>query len=68
MAGDGGVPLTSIEDYAFNGCDSFADLELPDGLTSIGQHAFEECTPGRFLPGTPRVGSGACAITIPLPS
>ena len=35
--------VTSIGDYAFNGCNSFMRMSIPDSVTSIGESAFENC-------------------------
>ena len=39
-----GPGVTSIGNYAFDGCTAMTDVSLPDGLTSIGYAAFENCT------------------------
>ena len=36
--------LTSIGDYAFDGCSSLATVTLPDSLTSIGANPFRSCS------------------------
>jgi hypothetical protein len=36
--------LTSIGNFAFQGCTSLASIDLPDSLTSIGSSAFYGCT------------------------
>ena len=36
--------VTSIGNYAFNGCDKLTGVILPDDLTSIGVAAFNACT------------------------
>ena len=36
--------LTSLGDYAFEGCTSLASVTLPNGLTSLGYGAFWSCT------------------------
>ena len=36
--------VTSIGDYAFDGCDSLTSITIPDNVTSIGYGAFEDCT------------------------
>ena len=36
--------LTSLGDYAFEGCTSLASVTLPNGLTSLGYGAFQYCT------------------------
>ena len=35
--------IEKIGDYAFYGC-KIEEMEIPDGVTSIGRYAFEECT------------------------
>ncbi len=35
--------LTTIGDYAFQGCSRLASIDLPDSLTTIGDYAFREC-------------------------
>jgi hypothetical protein len=39
-----GANLTSIGNYAFQGCTGLALAELPPGITSIGLAAFYDCT------------------------
>ena len=36
--------LTTISDYAFEGCSSLASIFLPENLTSIGDYAFKGCS------------------------
>ena len=36
--------VTSIDKYAFYGCDSLSSITLPNNVTSIGEEAFYECT------------------------
>lgn len=38
-----GLPVTAIEDYAFNGCDITA-LKVPTGVKRIGKSAFNYCS------------------------
>ena len=35
--------ITSIGDYAFQGCEYAKKITLPDGVTRIGVHAFDKC-------------------------
>ena len=39
-----GSQLTSIGNYAFNGCSSLTSIEIPAGVTSIGDYAFRVCS------------------------
>ena len=36
--------VTSIGEYAFNGCTGLTSVTIPDGVMSIGNHAFNGCT------------------------
>ena len=38
-----GHPVTSIGDWAFDGCDSLTSITLPDGVISIGANPFASC-------------------------
>ena len=38
-----GLPVTSIGDYAFTGCESITSITIPDSVTSIGGDAFYGC-------------------------
>ena len=40
----GGIPVTAIEGMAFSGFKNIEHVILPEGLTSIGWDAFEDCT------------------------
>lgn len=39
-----GTTLTSIHDYAFDGCSSLTSINLPSSLTSVGSNIFRKCT------------------------
>ena len=38
-----GLPVTSIEYYAFRGCSSITSIVIPNSVTTIGIRAFESC-------------------------
>ena len=67
--------VTSIGDYAFQGCNSLWDITLPEAATSIGQYAFSSCTSLRSInipESVMSIGNGAfsacnslTSITIP---
>ena len=48
----GGLPVTSIGDYAFYYCAGLTSVVIPSSVTSIGWHAFQGC-------------SGLTSVTIP---
>lgn len=57
----GGMPVTTIDDSAFQGC-TMAEVVLPDSVTTIGEYAFADCQNLRTitLPATLRtVGAAA---------
>jgi hypothetical protein len=39
-----GNSVTSIVDYAFDGCTSLTSITIPDNVTNIGSYAFNSCT------------------------
>ena len=39
-----GLPVTSIGEFAFLGCEGLAAVTIPSGVTNIGDQAFYECT------------------------
>ncbi|MDB4388805.1 leucine-rich repeat domain-containing protein [Akkermansiaceae bacterium] len=39
-----GNPVTSIGDWAFNGCRALTSITIPDDVSSIGERAFFNCT------------------------
>ncbi|MDE7135898.1 MAG: leucine-rich repeat domain-containing protein, partial [Muribaculaceae bacterium] len=36
--------VTSIGNYAFNGCTGLASVSIPNSITSIGKYAFDDCS------------------------
>ncbi len=42
--------VTTIGDYAFNGCKSLESVTLPDSVTFIGSYAFDSCSKFTSLP------------------
>ncbi|MDB4391605.1 leucine-rich repeat protein, partial [Akkermansiaceae bacterium] len=58
----GGVPVTSIGNYAFNGCTSLTSVTIGNGVTSIGDYAFNGCTSLTSITipdGVTSIGNGA---------
>ena len=39
-----GIPVTTIGDSAFSGCDGITSITIPNSVTSIGKQAFRECS------------------------
>ena len=40
----GGVPVTSIGDFAFHFCRELTSVTIPEGVKNIGHYAFENCS------------------------
>ena len=43
------IPVKSISESAFKGCESLTDLIIPDSVSSIGDGAFKDCYKLRFI-------------------
>ena len=63
----GGNPVTSVKEYAFDGCSGLTSVTIPDGVTSIGENAFRGCSDALFdtktIPGVKLVGGWAVGYT-----
>jgi len=58
----GGATVTSIGDWAFEGCTDITSISIPQGLTSIGEGAFGDCvgiTSINIPQGVTSIGYGA---------
>jgi len=67
--------ITTIESYAFFGCDKITEIVIPDGVTEIAQSAFEGCSslmkitlPGSVNRIAPTAFSGCSGVTIVAPA
>ena len=64
-----GLPITSIGDHSFKGCNNITSIKIPDGVTSIGKEAFSNCINLRdiTMPDTvTSIGSGAFSNCVAL--
>ena len=62
------VPITAIGEGAFKNCKNLLSITIPEGVMSIGAHAFEGCTlTSATIPANCAVGEGAfpesCTVT-----
>ena len=65
-----GVPITAIGEGAFKNCKNLLSITIPEGVMSIGAHAFEGCTlTSATIPANCAVGEGAfpesCTVILP---
>jgi hypothetical protein len=61
-AGIDGIPVTSIGNSAFDGCNSLTSVSIPSSVTSIGNSAFDGCsslTSISIPPGVTSIGDWA---------
>ena len=66
----GGHPVTSVKEYAFDGCSGLTSVTIPDGVTSIERDAFRGCDAlfdTTTIPGVKLVGGWAVGYTSSLP-
>lgn len=56
----GGVPVTSIGDYAFSRCSSLTNVTIPDSVTTIGAEALAECENLTAIVGRDSYGAQYC--------
>ena len=54
--------VTTIADYAFQGCDSLTSITIPDSVTTIGESAFENCSSLTTFNGKFASEDGRCLI------
>lgn len=52
---DGITSITTIQPYAFCGCNAIQSVELPDSLTEIGKYAFYNCSDMTTVTGVENV-------------
>ena len=66
----GGNPVTSVKEYAFDGCSGLTSVTIPDGVTRIERDAFRGCDAlfdTTNIPGVKLVGGWAVGYTSSLP-
>lgn len=45
----GGYPVTSIADFAFEGCENITGITVSEGVTSLNPAAFKDCTSLKYV-------------------